>query len=116
MPNTPLPGLTAEPVSGRVKWSFIDHSGPSSYVNPGGDPFPTQNQYGGPNTAGLAGVYFVVPTWSQSGTYFVQAIYPGAGSVHGAVKLKWSVAATGGQVANGTDLSGETVRLMILGG
>jgi hypothetical protein len=116
MANTTLPGLQAEPVSGRVKWSFIDHTGPASYVNPGGDPFPTQSAYGGPNNAGLSGVYFVVPTWSQDGTYYVQAKYAGLGSISSAMKLHWYVAATGAEVANATNLSGETVRLMILGG
>lgn len=114
--NTDLPGLHAEPVSGRVKWTFVDHPGPASYVNPGGDIYPSQSAYGGPNSAGLSGVYLVVPTWSQSGTYYVYQKTAGAGAVRGTATLIWNVSATGAQVANGTNLSGETVRLLIFGG
>ena len=115
MANTTLPGLQAEPVSGRVKWTIMDHTGPASYVT-GGETFPFQSPYGGPNNAGLSGVYFVVPCWSQDGTYYVQAKYAGAGAVRGTVQLVWYVAATGAQAASTTPLNGETVRLMILGG
>lgn len=115
MGDTTLPGLQAEPVSGRVKWTFLDHSGPASYAT-GGEKYPTQSPYGGPNSAGLAGVYFIVPTWSQSGTYFVQPKYVTPGGVRGTCQLIWYVAATGAQVASTTNLSGETVRLAILGG
>lgn len=115
MPNTTLQGLQAEPVSGRVKWTFMDHTGPASYVA-GGETFPTQSAYGGPNNAGLASVYFVVPGWSQSGTYFIQAQYVLPGGIRGTAQLVWYVAATGAPVTPTTNLSGETVRLMILGG
>lgn len=115
MPNTTLQGLQAEPVSGRVKWTFLDHTGPASYVT-GGETFPTQSAFGGPNNAGLASVYFIAPTWSQSGTYFIVPQYAGPGGVRGTCQLLWFVTATGAQVAATTNLSGETVRLMILGG
>ena len=46
----------------------------------------------------------------------MQAKYSGSGSISSAMKLHWYVAATGAEVANATNLSGETVRLMILGG
>lgn len=115
MANTTLSGLQAEPVSGRVKWTFMDHTGPASYVT-GGETFPTQTAYGGPNNAGLSGVYFIASCWSWDGTYYVQMKPAAAGSVRGTAQLVWYVAATGAQVANATNLSGETVRLLIFGG
>jgi hypothetical protein len=104
-----------EPVAGRTKWSFVDHTGPLSYVT-GGETYPTQSAFGGPNNLGLSGVYFVVPTWSSDGAYYIVPKYAGKGGVRGTATLQWFVAATGQQVAAGTNLSGATVRLMVIGG
>ena len=50
-----------------------------------------------------------------SGTYTVQAL-PASGNARSAWKLRWVVFATGAEVNNGTNLSGETVVLGGLGG
>ena len=86
---------------------LVEHPGPFSYI-PGGEvvhsgpPFPRIFAY---IAAGL----------SYSGTYRVDCLYPSSG-LRSAVTLKWTLAATGQEVAGGTNLSGETVRLLVVGG
>jgi len=86
---------------------LIDHKGPSSYVS-GGEvidaPFLGPRIYA-----------FIVGGLTNSGTYRVDAIYGGTG-LRNSVSLKWTVASTGQEVTSGTNLSSETVRLLVIGG
>lgn len=86
MSDTALFGV--DPVNGRSKWNILDHTGPTSYTT-GGETWPLQSVYGGPNSAGLSGVQAVIPCGeSISGNYVVRANYGGTG-VRTSIKLKW---------------------------
>lgn len=86
---------------------LVDHKGPSSYAS-GGEvitaPFLGPRIYA-----------FIVGGLTYSGTYRVDAIY-GSTGLRSSVNLKWTVASTGQEVAGGVNLSGETVRLLVIGG
>ena len=111
MSNIVVAGV--EPWGGRSRAVILDHTGPTSYAT-GGESLG-QSAFGGPNILGLAGFYKVDGGLTMSGTYRVDCIYGGAG-VRSTVKLKWTVYATGTEVAAATNLSGETVRLLAIGG
>lgn len=85
----------------------FEHLGPASY--------PSGGEYIGAPQLGVSACAHVGSGVSYSGTYRVDCIYPGAG-VRNAVYLKWSNASTGQEVGNGVNLSGETVRLLVVGG
>lgn len=57
----------------------------------------------------------IIPALTTSGTYRVEGIASGVGPRQ-EWKLKWVVAATGAEVANGTNLSTQTVQLAGFGG
>lgn len=89
----------------RLAWCG-DQSGPNPYVT-GGDPtaLPQYQNY----------IDSIHGSISLSGTYYVRALPSGSGA-RATWKLKWIVAATNTEVANGVDLSAETVRLDGFGG
>jgi hypothetical protein len=111
--NTQIPGFP-DPVGGRSKLQIVDHIGPASYTT-GGETFPQQSVYGGPNSIGLAGNLWVNGGISENGTYFVVPVFGGGGKVSGTIKLKW-LTALGTEVTSGTNLSTSVVRLLIVGG
>lgn len=110
---------------GDRPYSVIDWAGPSSYaqvVNNTASPLgaPTGGQAITPSafglSAGLEGI-FVVGS-SLSGTYTVQAFQATAynpGNNNGTWLLRWTVAATGAEVAAAVNLSAESVRLVAFG-
>jgi hypothetical protein len=81
--------IGVDPVSGRSKWAFFDHYGPTSYVA-GGEPL-SQSVYGGPNPFGLANYTYVSGGLTNSGNYRVDTLYGGTGN-RTKVFLKWSFA------------------------
>lgn len=95
----------------------VDHVGPASYAT-GGETFGNSNSMTGISTLGLGSLDNVIGGPSLSGNYFVYAIPSGAGE-RKTFKLVWVTATTGipttTQVTNTTNLSAETVRLLVLG-
>lgn len=112
--NTMVPGYI-DPVGGRSKLGILDHTGPASYIT-GGETFPAQSSFGGPNSLGLSGLNFVSSGHTESGTYYVVPVFGGKGAIKGTIKLVWYVTATGAQVASAVNLSAEVVRLLVVGG
>lgn len=92
----------------------VDHVGPSSYTT-GGETYGNQNSQTGISVLGLAELDAVIGGPSKSGNYFVYA-YP---SNQKQFKLVWVTATSGipttTQVTAAVDLSGETVRLLVVG-
>ena len=107
--------VPVDPVNGRSKVVIVDHSGPASYTT-GGETFPQQNTYGGPNSLGLNSVSWVNGGTSESGTYRVIPIFGGSGSEKGTIKLMWVTISTNTQVSAQVDLSAEVIRLLVVGG
>ena len=106
----------ADPVNGRSKWVPLDHYGPTSYVT-GGEVWPPQSVYGGPNSVGLNGVQsLVIPPATESGTYRVIPIYGGNASNKGSVTLKWITISTNTEVVAAVNLSAEVIRILVIGG
>src|ERR1017187_8956391 len=105
----------ADPVNGRSKWVPLDHYGPASYVT-GGEVWPPQSVYGGPNSAGLSGVQWVNGGTTESGTYRVVPIFGGNASNKGSILLKWITISNNTEVAAAVNLSAEVIRLLVVGG
>ena len=105
----------ADPVNGRSKWVIADHYGPASYVT-GGEVWPPQNTYGGPNSMGLNGLQWVHGGRTEDLLYTVIAIFGGNAGIKGQIKLKWLVVSTGLEVSAGTNLSASYIRLLAVGG
>jgi hypothetical protein len=99
---------------GRTRAVPLDHTGPASYVT-GGETFPAQSTFGGPNSLGLSGVYWSSGGLTESGNYIVVPIFGGGAGVHGTIKLKW-YSAIGTEVTAATNLSAEKIRLLVIGG
>jgi hypothetical protein len=105
-----------------------EHNGPASYVQAsgGGDTFLTTPSWGGSSTVGTRGFSLVVGAVDNSGRYRADPFYgtgntPNAG-IRTAVGLRWTYTGThsgdtaGAEVGAGVNLSGVTVRLMVVGG
>lgn len=110
--------LERYPVGGG-KLVPVDHAGPASYTT-GGETLGANNSITGMAVVGLGSIDAVLGSGSLSvsGTHWVVAQPTGTGSRR-TVKLLWFTASAGvptlTQVTNGTDLSGETVRLVYVG-
>lgn len=114
MANTKLATYTI----GQGRAIPIDHTGPASYTT-GGETFGSINNQTGITVLGLATLDFVDPIGpTNSGNYFVYAIPTGIGE-RKTFTLVWVTATTGiptsTQVTNGTNLSAETVRILVIG-
>ena len=117
--------VPVDPVNGRSKLVIVDHAGPTSYTT-GGETFPQQSSFGGPNSVGLSSVSWVNGGLTEDGLYWVVPIFGGTGATKGTIKLIWySVAlslATGTttnvmtQPTATTNLSASKIRLCVLGG
>ena len=106
MSNNQLFG--ADPVNGRSKWTFVDHTGPSSYVT-GGETLG-QSVFGGPNVLGLSGWQWVSSGITNSQNYRVDAFYSGVG-IQQKVFLRWAYSGNAGNgvtTVTGTGGSGMT--------
>ena len=117
MGDTGLKGYT-DPIGKHAMWAG-DHTGPASYAT-GGE---TLKATGGPGSyGGLRSIDQVVPAGvSVSGNYCVQVQYTAVGQ-NTKVTLIWlysplnTLSQTAWtQVANATNLSGETIRLLAIG-
>lgn len=121
MANTSLPNYTNYWGSKYV-WQGL-HFGPTSYTT-GGETFSAATLgWGGlefvladnMGQAAVNSVSMVVPL-STSRTYFVGITFATtATGVVASVTIKWFVVATGAEVANATNLSAESVRLLAVG-
>jgi hypothetical protein len=94
-------------------FNAIDYSGPTSYVNTGvgttsGDTI-SHRMFGFENTIET----IIGASVSQSGNF--QAVDQVVQNGVGPWRIRWFVIATGAEVANGINLSGETVRLAAIG-
>lgn len=114
--------IGVDPVNGRSKLTYVDHSGPKSYVT-GGEVWPQQSVFGGPNSVGLNDVSWVNGGITEDGLYFVVPVFGGTGATKATIKLIWystaSPAAPGdfpAQPTAATDLSASHIRLAVLGG
>lgn len=108
--NTQIAGFP-DVWGGRSRAVPVDHQGPASYVA-GGEVFPTQSVYGGPNSLGLAGVLWCSGGTTESGNYDVVPIFGGGGKIAGTIKLKWQIsggAGNGVTSVTGSGGSGMTV-------
>ena len=64
----------------------------------------------------LSSIKFIFPESATiSGTYFVRFFRTGTGTGVATVRNKWYVVATGAEVANATNLSTETIRVLAIG-
>lgn len=108
-----------DPVNGRSKWNMVDHYGPTSYTT-GGEVWPQQSVYGGPNSVGLSNLQWVNGGTTEDGLYRIVPIFGGtAGNpapTKGSIKLKWYVISTGLEVAAAVNLSASVIRLLAVGG
>ena len=116
MANNPISGFPD--TWGKHGVAIVEHSGPKSYTT-GGESLSTPS-WGGSNVVGLRGYAFVASGVDYSGTYCVDPIYapantPNAG-IRTLIKLIWRNATTDLEPAAATDLSGYTVRLLVVGG
>lgn len=116
MANANVKGYTD--VWGKHGADVYDHAGPKSYTqwsapSTGGDVVKAA-------TFGLRSIDFIVPIgYTVSGSYFVVAkLTAGGGGNPASAILIWYPIATIGttQVTGSTDLSGETIRLLVVGG
>ena len=113
----------ASPIANRAM-CVSDHTGPKSYVTwtgtTGGDILGTSAsaQKGGVNSFGLRGLDIVIPMGvSVSGTYYVKTQFlAGSGGTLTSCTLVWYTVSGNAQPTAATDLSGETVRLFVIGG
>jgi len=110
---------------GDRPYAIIDLAGPSSYTqvtpataNTSG--VPTGGQPVTPATFGLSSTleYIGTSVGSSTGNYYVVAVQTTSynqGYGNTTWTLQWMVASTGAQVAGGTNLSNELVRLIAFG-
>ena len=110
--------LLASFPTGQGKNLIVDHTGPASYAT-GGETIGSINNQTGISFLGLATLDFVdIQGPSVSGNYAVISQGTGTGE-RKTSKLIWVTATSGipstTQVTNGTNLSAETVRLMVTG-
>lgn len=103
-----LPGY--ETTIGNKKYAILDHTGPSSYVNPGGE---TMKGFG-LNWGGFDNVNIGN---SLSGTYSGKFTPTGTprGQAFQTGVMRFYVNSTGAEVANAVDLSGELFRIECVG-
>ena len=107
MPDTPVVGV--EPWGGRTRAIIVEHTGPASYVQ-GGESWPQQSVYGGPNSLGLSGINWTSSALSYSGNYRADPVYGGGGTRQNS-KLKWTYSGAAGNgvvEVSGTGGSGMT--------
>jgi hypothetical protein len=96
--------------------SVVDHKGPTSYAT-----LVTGNPPTGGDTltaieCGLRFISAVIGGLSDDGQFRCEGTVGAAGQAEAAqAKLIWTVAATGAQVANTTNLSARSARLMVIG-
>ena len=125
MANNPVQGFPD--TWGKHAVTVIEHNGPASYVQAasGGDTSLTTPSWGGPSSVGTRAFSFVSGAVDYSGRYRADPFYsgntPNAG-IRNAVPLRWTYTGThsgdtaGAEVAAAVNLSGVTVRLMVVGG
>ena len=110
--NAQVPGFP-DPIGGRSKLQIVDHTGPANYTA-GGEVFPQQSVFGGPNSLGLSGILWCHGGPSESGNFYVVPVFGGKGQVKGTIKLKWFTSA--GVEVTGTAVAAEVIRLLVIGG
>jgi hypothetical protein len=94
--------IGVDPVNGRSKLVYIDHAGPASYAT-GGEAWPQQSAYGGPNSIGLNDIAWCNGGVTEDGLYYVVPVFGGSGALKATIKLKWfSITAGTGGTFTGT--------------
>jgi hypothetical protein len=92
---------------------IVSHAGPANYTNVASAYDALQA-----SEAGCKNLYHVEDSITSDGLYYVSAMNPSVGPLGGgaaSVTLRWSVVTTGAEVGNGTNLSGSTASLRVLG-
>jgi hypothetical protein len=106
--TTPFTGYPIS-VANRIE-NVVDYTGPVSYVT-GGDIINARDLQ-------MSAIDFVsAAQYSSSATYVLVVLYPlvSPNAAANTVTLAWYVGVTGLQVTPGTNLSGEHVRLRVIG-
>ena len=85
MPDTPVVGV--EPWGGRTRAIIVEHTGPASTYVQGGESWPQQSVYSGPNSLGLSGINWTPSALSYSGNYRADPVY-GSGGTRQRFKVK----------------------------
>jgi hypothetical protein len=93
--------IGVDPVNGRSKLTYVDHYGPASYTT-GGESWPQQSVYGGPNAVGLNDIAWCSGGYTEDGLYFVVPVYGGKGGLNATIKLKWFAITISGATFTGT--------------
>lgn len=95
---------------------FLNYTGPNPYaIGPtGGDEVDSVGAASG-NQTGLRNIDCIIPTMSKSGTYLILPQPSSTGPTKTWV-MRWFTAVGMAEVVNGTDLSGETAILTVIGG
>jgi hypothetical protein len=105
---------------GGKPMSMCDVTGPASYtqmVNGTAPAIPTGGQSVAASFWGLVGIQWAHGGLSESGTYIVQVMLSpfGQNTLASALLLRWITQSSGAEASPGANLSGETVRLMVIG-
>jgi|SRR6516165_8354423 len=118
MPAVVMSRFSYPKVPGDGPWSVVDVTGPTSYPffvgAPGG---ASGGQEISAADCGLQEIDFAISMGSNDGLYFAE-VYPdhfSPGNPMRGVCLAWIVSSTGAQATGGTNLSGSTIRLLVIG-
>jgi hypothetical protein len=103
-------------VFGGKQFTVGDYSGTSSYTNTGTGSTSGDIVY--PSTLGFFNsiLNFIDISLDTTGTYYAEAQSTGLGLIgSGGWRIRWYVASTGAEVANGVNLSAISVKMSALG-
>jgi len=104
--NDAINGLKIFPLADGLTSRLIDHDGPSSYTT-GGE---TINA----SALGFKNVVAVFSMASKAGSRTTQA-YIGSKGIATSFKLVWITRTNGAEIGNGTDLSADSCKLLVIG-
>lgn len=117
MPATVMSRFSYPKVPGDSLWSIVDMSGPASYTEVSSATPPSGGQKLTAADFGLQSIDWIGAMASDDAQYsvYVAPAPFNSGSPLASALLMWIEAATGAEVAAGTDLSAHTVRLLAIG-
>ena len=108
MPNTEVLGLGVNLFAvGPYMARLVDHDGPTSYTSPGGETITALS-------LGFKRVLAVFAMASDDGTQFAMARIA-AKKTATSFRLLWYLSTTGAEIANATNLSARSLKLLVIG-